>query len=68
MVVCIEKSTVTYLLRGTAGLTVEHRGEALTLLDGEAVIRKLEQAPKATDGARDGVPMASQDDGAKELT
>jgi alpha,alpha-trehalose phosphorylase len=35
--VCIENGSVTYRLRGKAGLTIEHRGERLDLRDGDAI-------------------------------
>jgi alpha,alpha-trehalose phosphorylase len=42
--VFIDNGSVTYLLRGKAGLTIEHQGESLDLRDGEAVTRRIEQS------------------------
>jgi alpha,alpha-trehalose phosphorylase len=41
--VCIENGTVTYLVQGKAGLTIEHCGESLALREGEPVTRHIEK-------------------------
>ena len=45
--VSIENGAVTYVLRGEAGLTIEHCGERLDLRDGKAVTRDIPQAAAA---------------------
>jgi alpha,alpha-trehalose phosphorylase len=54
--VCIENGSVTYQLRGSAGLTISHRGESLTLRDGEPVTRKIEDGSADRDGTGDRNP------------
>nr|WP_245245665.1 glycosyl hydrolase family 65 protein [Methylocaldum sp. RMAD-M] len=55
----IENGSVTYRLRGTAGLTITHRGESLVLRDGEAVTRNLAERAEATDGSYDRNPSVT---------
>jgi alpha,alpha-trehalose phosphorylase len=54
--VSIENGSATYLLRGEAGVTIEHCGERLQLRDGEPATRPLadppEPAKRSPDGAR----------------
>ncbi len=52
----IENGSVTYLLHGTAGLTIDHRGERLVLRDGEAATRNIAEVPEATDRSHDHDP------------
>jgi alpha,alpha-trehalose phosphorylase len=37
----IERGSITYVLHGTAGLVIQHRGERLVLSDGDAVTREI---------------------------
>ena len=50
----IENGVITYLLHGEKGLTIKHRGESLTLRDGQPVSRHLEKALETQVETRDG--------------
>ena len=56
--VCIENGTVTYLVRGKAGLTIEHRGESLALHDGEPLTRHIEKVLETESATHDRDPRA----------
>ncbi len=65
--VCIENGAVTYTLHGSAGLTIEHRGERLSLRDQEPVRRDVGPPPQLKGSAqdcdpRDDVPVVPRAD------
>jgi alpha,alpha-trehalose phosphorylase len=56
----MQRGTITYLLRGEAGLTIRHRGELLVLRDEVACTRDVPAADPADE--TDGAPLPAQHD------
>ncbi len=54
--VCLENGAVTYTLHGSSGLTIEHRGERLTLREREPVRREVARPPQLKGSAKDRDP------------